>query len=116
MSERMGEKKSFEQQLKERWQTTKGTMKKGGEQTRAQTSMYGRGSKTSSGSWQATAGAWAASQWRGAEGATPVTRERVTDAVAEVTTWSGSTGLPRRHTSKYLDDTGCPPVFICILI
>ena len=68
--------------------------------------MHGRGSGPSSGSWQAAVGAWVASHLRGAEGAALVACERVTDAVVEVQTWSGSTGLSRLHTSMYLDDSG----------
>ena len=94
--------------------------KKGGGKTRAQPSIYGRGSGPSSGSWQAAVGAWVAPQWRGAEGAALVTRERVTDVLVEVDTWSGSIGLSRIHTSIYLDDTGCPRIlmfmFICTIL
>ena len=72
--------------------------------------MYGRGSGSSSGYWQAAVGTWAASQWRGAEGAAPVMRERAIDVVVEVQTCSGSTGLSRLHTSRYLDDPGYPPI------
>ena len=60
----------------------------------------GGGSGTSRGSWQAAAGAWAAWSWRGAEGATPVTRERAPDAADEVQSITGTTGLTQLHTYR----------------
>ena len=48
------------------------------------------GSWSSRGSWHAAASAWAASSWRGAEGAATVTREHALVVVAEVHSWTGS--------------------------
>ena len=77
------------------------------------------GSWSARGSWQATAGAWAASSWRGAEGATTITRERAT-AASEVQSWAGVTSLAHLHTYKFSGDTDMPPLlifmFVCIIV
>ena len=74
------------------------------------------GSWSSRGSWQAAASAWAASSWRGAEGAATVTRERATEVAVEVQTWTGSSFLEYLFAYRFSGGADISPFLILVCV